>query len=262
MGRIDPTLLPVLTDMERGLRELGIPFAVVGALVPELLLDIQPTRATHDADVTVTVASLPEFDALKGRLAAYGFEPTKVPLRLRHRDGGLLDILPYSDTIAPTGRLQLPPDTDMNMSGFRHVVTHAVPMAIEGGPTVPLAPLPLYVLLKLVAFGDRKAPKDLASVLHCLEHYQDEDDRRYGVEYDGAGVPFEYTCAYLLGSDARPYLDEPLARAVVPVLDRFTEPEAEVVWIVGYEKSRTPVHDEERREIFEHFHWFRLGTGI
>ena len=67
--------------------------------------------------------------------------------------------------------------------------------------------MPLYTLLKLVAFIDRKAPKDLAGVLHCLEHYLDADDRRYGLEHDGGGVPFEYTSAYLLGGDAKPFLD-------------------------------------------------------
>jgi hypothetical protein len=39
MPRIEPSLVPVVTDLERGMRELGIPFAIVGALVPELLLD-------------------------------------------------------------------------------------------------------------------------------------------------------------------------------------------------------------------------------
>ncbi len=38
MPRIEPSLVPVVTDLERGLRELGIPFGIVGALVPELLL--------------------------------------------------------------------------------------------------------------------------------------------------------------------------------------------------------------------------------
>ena len=39
MARIEPTLLPVVADLERGLRELGVPFGIVGALVPELLAE-------------------------------------------------------------------------------------------------------------------------------------------------------------------------------------------------------------------------------
>lgn len=42
MARIDPTLLPIVVDLERGLRALGVPFGIVGALVPELLLDARP----------------------------------------------------------------------------------------------------------------------------------------------------------------------------------------------------------------------------
>ena len=71
MPRIEPSLLPVVTDLARGLHELGIPFAMVGALVPELLLDTRPRHMTNDADVTIVVQSLADFDALKDRLSGY-----------------------------------------------------------------------------------------------------------------------------------------------------------------------------------------------
>ena len=72
MPRVDPSLMPVVVDLERGLRELGIPFGIVGALVPELLLDVQPYRMTNDVDMAVVVEDLADFDLLKGRLADYG----------------------------------------------------------------------------------------------------------------------------------------------------------------------------------------------
>ena len=83
MPRIEPSLIPVVTDLERGMRELGIPFAIVGALVPELLLEARPRRMTNDVDVTVTVANIADFNALKDRLAAYGFTRTRVPHRMQ-----------------------------------------------------------------------------------------------------------------------------------------------------------------------------------
>ena len=55
MPPIDPALLSVLRDLSRGLRELTIPFGIVGALVPELLLDARPVRMTNDADAAVIV---------------------------------------------------------------------------------------------------------------------------------------------------------------------------------------------------------------
>jgi predicted nucleotidyltransferase len=73
MKRIDPSLIPVVSDVARGLRELGVPFGVVGALVPELLLDARPLRMTNDADVTVVVESRDDFERLKDHLADFGF---------------------------------------------------------------------------------------------------------------------------------------------------------------------------------------------
>lgn len=262
MARIEPTLLPVLADLERGLRELGVPFGIVGALVPELLLDARPARMTNDADALVVVQTLGEFDALKDELALYGFERTRVIHRMRHSSGGLLDILPYSESIAPGGRLQFDVDVVFNTAGFQYVVPHAVPTPIEGGPTLPLAPLPLYALLKLVAFSDRRAPKDLGGVLHCLEHYLEDDERRYGVEFDGAGVPYDYTCAYLLGIDARPLLDASISHTVTGVLEWFDDPDAHVVGIAATESGRTWVDDDRRADVFELFRWYRRGMGL
>lgn len=262
MPRIDPSLVPVVTDLERGLRELGIPFGIVGALVPELLLDARPHRMTNDADVTVIVQSLADFNALKDRLADYGFTRTRVPQRMRHRDGGVMDLLPFSEAIAPDGHLQLEDGVVFNMAGFNHVVPNAVSTPIEGGPNLPLAPLPLYPLLKLVAFSDRKAAKDLGGVLHCLEHYVEDDDRRYGVDHAGEGVPFEYTCAYLLGVDGKRFLDAALSNTVRAVLDRFDGADADVVGIAAAERRRGLIEGEHRTEIFELFRWYRLGTGL
>ena len=289
MPRVDPGLMPVVVDLERGLRELGVPFGIVGALVPELLLDVRPYRMTNDVDLAVVVESLADFDLLEERLADYGFTRTRRPHRLDHRDGGWVDILPVNETIARDG-LELEDGFVLNMAGFGHVVPNAVPIAIEGGPTLPLAPLPLHVLLKLVAFSDRKAPKDLAGVLHCLEHYLEDDGRRYGVdhddegvpyEYTGAyvvgveddgrrygvdhddeGVPYEYTGAYVVGVEARPFLDDRVSEVVKPVLDRFDEPDATVVGVVAREAHGLIVEDEHRLEIFELFRWYRLGTGL
>jgi predicted nucleotidyltransferase len=148
------------------------------------------------------------------------------------------------------------------MAGFRHVIPQSVPTAIEGGPTVPLAPLPLYALLKLVAFSDRRAPKDLGGVLHCLEHYLEDDERRYDVEFDGAGVPYDYTCAHLLGVDARPLLDASIGLTVSSVLDRFDDPDAHVVGIAAAESGAAWVDDDRRAHVFELFRWYRRGTGL
>jgi predicted nucleotidyltransferase len=262
MPRIESSLIPVVTDLERGLRKLGIPFGIVGALVPELLLDARPARMTKDADATVVVQSLDDFETLKDQLEDFDFTRTRLPQRMKHRSGGLLDLLPFSESIAPGGRLQLEEGLVFNMAGFGQVVRNALPTQIEGGPTLPLAPLPLYALLKLMAFSDRKEPRDLAGIFHCLQHYLEADERRYGVEHQGEGVPYEYTCAYLLGDDGRRFLDEPLSRAVAEVLDHFTDSDAAEIGIVARERGQFVIEDEDRSDIFEHFRWYRVGVGL
>jgi predicted nucleotidyltransferase len=262
MARIEPRLLQIVIDLERGLRELRIPFGLVGALVPELLLSVRPYQRTNDVDVVAVVAMMRDFETLKERLGPYGFSSTRAPHQLKHRDGGRLDILPVDQDVAQGGRLSLGDGFDLNMAGFDQVVPNAIEVPLEGGPAVPVSPLALYVLLKLVAFTDRKAPKDLGSVLHCLEHYLDEDDRRYGVDHNGAGVPYEYTGAYLLGVDGRSFLDARLRETLPAILNRFDDCDADVVGIATGEKGRLYLDDDQRVKTFELFRWYRLGIGL
>ena len=44
MRRADPLVTGALADLARGLRALEVDFCVIGALVPELLLDEAPRR--------------------------------------------------------------------------------------------------------------------------------------------------------------------------------------------------------------------------
>ncbi len=262
MTRVDPVVVAVLSDLARGLRAFEIDFCIIGALVPELLLGVTPRRLTNDADATVVLDSLADFEQLKERLNEFGFVPTRLPYRLTRRDGGWVDLLPYSKTLAPTGRLDLARDLSFNLVGFDQIVPNAVHVSVAPDLTVPIVPLPLYVLLKFVAYGDRKEPKDLGSVLHCLRHYAEDEDRRYGLDHDGKPVPFEHTCAYLLGQDGRRFGDPPVAGAVGAVLASFESPDAAVVGLVAREEGIVLVEDDDRTEIFELFRWFRVGVGV
>lgn len=259
---VDPLVVAVLSNLARGLRALDVEFCVIGALVPELLLGVRPRSLTKDADVTVSLDSLADFERLKDRLSEFGFERTNRAYRLTHRSGGWVDVLPYSKHLAPMGRLDLGRDLSFNMAGFDQVLPTAIDVRVTSDLTVPVVPLPLYVLLKLVAFGDRKEPKDLASVLHCLRHYAEEDDRRYGLDHAGEAVPFEQTTAYVLGEDGRRYHAPPLSTAVAGVLDKFDSPDAVVIGTAAREEAGAFIEDGRRRDVFDLFRWFRAGAGL
>jgi predicted nucleotidyltransferase len=83
---------------------------------------------------------------------------------------------------------------------------------------VPVAPLPLYALLKLVAYTDRKWTKDLDAVDHVLRHYADDDERRWGLEHEGTLVEYDYGPAYLLGIDGARFLGPGLNETRSPLL--------------------------------------------
>ena len=66
----------------------------------------------------------------------------------------------------------------------------------------------------------------------------------------------------MLGVDGQRFLDVALSNTVRAVLDRFDEPEADVVGIAAGERGRGLIEDEDRADIFELFRWYRLGTGL
>lgn len=257
---IDPFVAGVLSDLARGLRDLGIPFCLIGALVPELLLDEPAVRRTNDADATVVVSSLGAFDAVKASLSDYGFTPTSRPYRLERRSGGWIDLLPYGDGIAPGDRLTLSKDcrSTWRASG----ISSAILVPIADDLAVPVTPLPLYALLKLVAFSDRKAPKDIGSVLHCLRHYEAYSDRRYGLDHAGEPVPFDFGGAYLLGLGGRRFHDESLVDTVRPVLTMLGDPDSPWVGTIAREDDPFGSDHDRRTRVVELLTWFRLGAAI
>lgn len=250
MPKLDPAIERVLVALARGLRRLDVRFCVVGALVPDLLLKERPDQATLDADVVVFVPDLATFERVKSELV--GFQPTKYPYRLQHESGGRADILPYSEELARDGVLRLEPDYVFNMTGFDRVAGAIVEVTLDSGDIVPVVLVPLHVLLKLVAFTDRRLQKDIGGVLHCLRNYAEDDERRFGLEHEGTAVPYEYGSAYLVGVDARPLVEEKLRRLIGPLLDRLIPPDVDA-------DDDEPYREQENRH---YLRWFRAGLGI
>ena len=255
MATVDPVLEPVLTALVQRLRELDIAFCIIGALVPELLLETKPAVRTNDADAVVFVPDVAAFDALKKDLASGEFSETAVPYRLTYREAGFVDILPYSHDLAPDGILRLAPDVVMNLAGFDRILDAAVDVTLDSGLVVPVAPLSLYALLKLCAYADRRAQKDLDSVEHLLRHYGEDDDRRFGLEHAGTLVDYDHGPAYLLGIDGASSLTPDLSTRLRPLL-------------VSLSKGSTglPVegkgNDEREPAREDLFFWYRLGLGL
>jgi predicted nucleotidyltransferase len=252
MPRLDPVLERLLGALVRGLQELNVRFCVVGALVQELLLHTPPDVRTNDADVVILVADFEAFDAVKAGLERRGFSRTRIPHRLTYHEGGIADLVPYSRELAPDGKLELGPDTVMNTAGFDHAVEEALHVTLDSGPVVPIVPLPLYALLKLVAYSDRKAQKDIDALEHLLRYYAEDDDRRWGLEHRGDLIDFDYGPAYLLGLDGRTFLDEGVVKAVGPLLPTLSRG-------AGGDSGDDGDGRARREDLFL---WYQRGLGL
>jgi predicted nucleotidyltransferase len=260
MRKPDSFFEPVLVALATAMQALEARYYLIGALVPELLLDVPPPRRTNDADAVVLVPTLEDFERIKEELKDYGFRALELPHRLVHRSGGRLDLLPYSPELAPHDTLELAPELTFTVTGFDQIARAAIEVELSTGHRMPLVPVPLYVLLKLVAFSDRVRWKDPAGAVWCLYQYAADDDRRFGLEHGSAFVPYEFTTAYLTGLDARPYFSSELRRVVEPVLRRLEEDIGAAETIAAEVGWRT-VEGDSLHPIGEAFRWFRAGLG-
>ncbi|MEO7190258.1 MAG: hypothetical protein ABI051_04320 [Vicinamibacterales bacterium] len=261
---LDPSLVETVIALIDGLEHANVRYCLIGALVPELLLKTPPPRRTNDADAVVQVETLEDFERVKGvlELRQYGFTRTRGPFRME-RGAGKIDVLPYSKTLAPNGLLRVPPSTPFNMLGFDKVHRSQTRVAIDSGRTVPLVTIPLYVLLKIVAYSDRREPRDPAGVLHCLLFYEEDSERLYGVEHDGALIDFDVAGAYLLGLDGRTLVDAPLATVIDPFLTALSDPESPLGFQTVREYRGGTSNDSWRSQTARLFRAYRdgLGTG-
>ena len=243
MARVDAALsfrsCPTLSATTR----TGVPYGVALAPVPELALEARPPWMTNDADITHRRSVLSEF--VKGSTARYGFERTPLAYRLRHRSGGILDVLlPTARRLhQTTGYLA---DDPVQPGGLATSFRKAVPTIIDDGPIPPLAPQsPSMHCSSWIAEGATVESED--PVVCCIALSTTSKTTTGATRWsgDGAGCP-STTCAWhLLGLDVRLLLDPSISKAVRAVLDRFGDADAHVVGLAAAERGRRA--DDDRR---------------
>lgn len=91
----------------------------------------------------------------------------------------------------------------MNVVGMRLAISSKIHVE-DGGLRVPVAPVPLVVVLKMAAYLDRplERERDLEDLAWLLEKYlADDEDRRFSDPVLDAGIVDEVVGAFLLGFD-------------------------------------------------------------
>lgn len=226
---MDSELKKAVQDVCRAAQGLKLDIVLVGALMteltPEIGSDYPRFRRTNDADFGVYLRGWSTYKKLREELIRHKFEPdSRIEHRLR-RGAAMVDLIPYGPQIAPKGKLSWPEsEFEMTVVGFDEVCAAARKVTMGEGISVPVITVPGFVLLKIIAYlerksqGDAKYRDDAGDIEYWLRNYASgtEDDRRFKLAEDQGPTHQDYSTAgaVLLGMDVGE-LASPAAAAYV-----------------------------------------------
>jgi len=264
--KIDEESQRALKILQEVLEDKGVTACLIGATVPDLTLAVPlgiNARPTEDFDSAIKVSSWEKFESLKERLVEKGYTKNVLPHRMHFGDHTTIDIIPYGPDIVKDNKIEWPHNGPiMNVAGFDQLFDYAEPKEIFPGMKWLVPPLPLFVLLKLACYEDRKFNRDLADIIFCLEHYEEEEkaSRRFELIGDVEGIEWDYAGAYLIGKEAQRFVVHALKKPVLTFLQRFSGIEAPEIDLAIRETGKTLVTDADREHVFHLILWF--GQGV
>lgn len=242
------------------LQEHGVEHRLIGALAPQAILR-ESYRTTLDADIAILVRSWDHYEEIRTALLDRGFVADRsVRHRLRLGDTHI-DLLPYSPALLDGEDLVWPEGGTINMRAFEHVFRSEGMVEIGEGLSWPVVSIPVFVVLKLVCFRDRGAWKDLADVLFCLDHYDEDPElsKRYVVGGEDSELTWQNAGAYLLGKEVQRCFGPDVQDLVESLGDTFDGADAPAVDSALGELSICPDDPGERTRIIDLVKAFARG---
>ncbi|MBW4510312.1 MAG: nucleotidyl transferase AbiEii/AbiGii toxin family protein [Scytonematopsis contorta HA4267-MV1] len=197
----------VLLDMKTITDSLQLSVLIVGAGARILVFDSQfqiSGRETIDLDFAVKVNSWSDFQALSMEMTQgvnSRFQATRTPHKFIHISTGIeVDIVPFGAIGQPNQKIQWSDGNQMNIVGFDEAFLTAESRRIEE-VEFKVINISAFLVLKLLAWNDRKANKDLEDVYFILEKYND-DERVFTELLDELSqevIKYDDASAFLLG---------------------------------------------------------------
>ena len=191
--------------------------ALVGAAALSFWIDLP--RSTADIDLALAI-DIDDLTRIETELRWNRVSPH----RFRAEGGTLLDVIPCSSSLLDAGELHWPNSQNIfNLTGLDLALSQA--SAIEAyGHSVPVAPVPVLVLLKMAAWLDRpERERDLGDIAHALDKYLGDDSDRRWIEFLDSGHPFERVSAFAVGYDLSALLRSSHRRVVDDFLHRTAD---------------------------------------
>ena len=180
-AHLDARTQKLIVAVAKAAEALRIKWMVTGAAGRVLLLEsvygLPHGRATEDVDLGVMVANWDQYRSLVERICVDAdFQPDpKQRQRLKFRNDGLLDLVPFGSIESDDRTIRWPPENDFSMSvmGFREAYAEAIEVDVDG-VVVPVVSPSGLMLLKLIAWTQRRytqPKKDAADMAYLLKHF-------------------------------------------------------------------------------------------
>jgi predicted nucleotidyltransferase len=183
---LSPDKIEVLRDLDGVLSDFQIPFMLIGASCRVLRFDmrygIENLRRTNDVDIAATVDTWERYmeihHALSDKSGGLFAEDDRIIHRLIHKNGCLLDLIPFGGVESSDSRIEWPDREDtLSVEGFEIALSQSEELAISAGLVIPVLTLQCLVMLKLFSWNDRKneRERDLEDLVSIVSLFPDDE---------------------------------------------------------------------------------------
>lgn len=236
---LDPNTKQILTDLKTVGEQLQVPILLVGARARGFIFDNQygvEGRATTDWDVAVKLDSWELYDALVNKMTTGQtalFKKTSIMHKFIHLKTQLeVDVIPFGNISNERQEITWNDGNIMSVLGFEEAFSNT-PIETIDDITIRIVPLTALIALKLLAWNERRANKDLEDIIFILENYyiqnRDEEDRvfrEFITEIGETILEFDEAAIALLGRDISGIFSE-------KTIDKVKEILAEIISFPG-----------------------------
>ncbi|AFZ15660.1 hypothetical protein Cri9333_4898 (plasmid) [Crinalium epipsammum PCC 9333] len=229
---LDPNTKQILTDLKTVSEQLQVPILLVGARARGFIFDNQygvEGRATTDWDVAVKLDSWELYDALVNKMTTGEtalFKKTRVMHKFIHLKTQLeVDVIPFGNISNERQEITWNDGNIMSVLGFEEAFSNT-PIETIDDITIRIVPLTAFMALKLLAWNERRANKDLEDIIFILENYyipnRDEEDRMFrefnSEIFEENKLEFYEAAIALLGRDISKIFSEETINKVKQIL--------------------------------------------
>jgi predicted nucleotidyltransferase len=232
MQALTPDQIVAAKELQNLCRRLSADVVLIGAMAYRVWIhDLH--RHTLDIDFAIAV-DLDDYERLVALLREAGWEQEA---RREHRwttpSGVRIDLLPAGPQLRRERILRWPASgMEMSLVGFNLVFKHAVSFQVAPDCALKVIPLPVLLLLKIVAFTENPhvRQKDLQDFAAILARFDPQHDERFRHDVLETGIEYQAVGAYLLGTQFGPLCSPEESRLVRELLEKLSDDDSPQFW--------------------------------